>query len=79
MKCYSIIPEPYNDASLRERLTIAMIGVLLWPLSTDEQMTVLGTMLIHQVGRITDTKGEIESIADSLHDSMLVEQQRQRG
>jgi hypothetical protein len=79
MKLYSIIPEPYDNASLRERLTIAMIGVLLWPLSMDEQMTVLGTMLIHQVGRITDTKGEIESIADSLHDSMLVEQQRQRG
>jgi hypothetical protein len=56
-----------------------MIGVLLRPLSTDEQMTVLGTMLIHRVGRIADTEGEIESIADSLHDNMLVEQQRRRG
>jgi hypothetical protein len=59
MKLYSIIPEPYDNASLRERLTIAMIGVLLWPLSTDEQMTVLGSRRTAEAIRNADAPGAL--------------------
>jgi hypothetical protein len=81
---HTITPMQYRDASFGERLGLEMVGAVLWPLGSDERMTVLLSALGAQITDTIETEDQIEALIDvlrlqlklRLHDAKKEDQHR---
>ena len=62
----TVTPEPYHSATFMERIAISMIGNVLWPLSSDERMTILLSLLGGEISDAVDSEADIDRTTEAM-------------
>jgi hypothetical protein len=63
---HTITLEPWANASAGVRLACQMCSFSLWPLSNDDRMTVLISLLSYQIEEVVENEEQIEAILDMI-------------
>lgn len=58
--------QPWQSASVGERIAIQMTLMALWPLKDDARMTVLLSLMADQVAAMTESDDQIDALLDVL-------------
>ena len=62
----TVTAEPYHSATFMERIAISMVGNVLWPLSSDERMTILLSLLGGEISDAADSEADIDRTIDAM-------------
>jgi hypothetical protein len=63
---HQITTESVLSLRITERLALEMITTVLWPLDTDERISVLLTTLADNVADVAETDEEIDALVERL-------------
>jgi hypothetical protein len=65
--------QPWEQGSFGERVALTMGSTILWPLSHDDRLTVLITLLSQEILAVAENEHAVDAIIDALRVKLKIE------